>query len=595
MTHRRRYPRRFGPAATSAVLGIVDGLHDAGAALVRGGRILVAANEERFTRRKLQGGWPSRSIRAVLDATGRTAQDIVAVAIGGVATPTLPTRWVRPLQDLYARSLGICFDRPWHPVDRMGDLVRYRLGWTRHRATARPGRLLFQAIERRLSPALRGKPIAVFDHHHCHAATAAYTAGPGRWLVVTADAHGDGRCWTVHERTEDGTLVPHHELGVGASLGAFYSYVTATLGFRPGRHEGKVLGLAASGHADQVPRPFPFRWIGSRLVYEGRWGLRGMRDLRPLRELPRADVAAWVQQGTQSLVLEAITHWLEATGARSLALAGGVFANVAINGALARLPSVDALHVFPHMGDGGLGAGAALLHDRALAPPADRNRHELLSRSDLGTEIDAHSADLALRRAGLPRTRPRDPDAALVRELAAGRPVARVVGPMEFGPRALGQRSVLAPARTRAIVAPLNDALARDAFMPFAPLVSAEQATACFDGVASCAQALRFMTVALPAKPYFHAACPAAVHVDGTARPQVVVAEERPDLHRLLTQYREATGLPGLINTSFNRHEEPIVASAAHAVDAFLSSGLSAIRLGPYVVHHPAPRPWPAS
>lgn len=580
-----------------AVLGIVDGLHDAGAALVREGRILAAANEERFTRTKLQGGWPTQSIRAVLQHAGLGTDDVSAIAVAGFATPTLATRLVRPLQRLFVRSLGICFDRPWHPVDRIGDLVRYRLGLTRARAAAGPNRALWFALERSLPASLRSKRVAIFDHHHCHAATAAHTAGAGDWLVVTADAHGDGRCWTVHERAADGILVPRHELGVGSSLGAFYSYVTTTLRFRPGRHEGKILGLAAAGHAAAVARPFPFRWDGSTLQYEGRWGLRGMHDLRPLRTIGRAHVAAWLQEGTQRIVLEGVRHWLAETGQRNLALAGGLFANVSINGALAHLPEVDALHVFPHMGDGGLAAGAALLRDFAepRAAPPEALLETPLTTATLGPAIDERDARRALRCAGLPVVRPDDPDAVLVEALAAGGAVARVVGAMEFGPRALGHRSVMVPAHDARIVPALNAALDRDGFMPFAPIVTAEQATACFEGVSSCAQALRFMTVALPVKPYFGRACPAAVHADGTARPQVVVSSEQPQLHALLERYRLATGLPGLINTSFNRHEEPIVANAHEAVDAFLQTGLACMRLGPFVVHHPAPRAWSVS
>lgn len=585
---------RFFTPQAPAVLGIVDGLHDAGAALVRDGVILAAANEERFTRRKLQGGWPTQSIRAVLQHAGMTTRDVSAVSIAGFATPTVATRLVRPMQRLFARSLGICFDRPWHPVDRLGDLVRYRLGFTRARSAPGPNRALWIALERHLPASLRRKPIAIFDHHHSHAATAAHTAGAGAWLVVTADAHGDGRCWTVHERTEEGTLVPRHELGVESSLGAFYSYVTTTLGFRPGRHEGKILGLAARGDATRVQRPFPFQWDGLSLRYDGQWGLRGMRDLRPLRLLERADVAAWLQDGTQRIVLQGVRHWLAETGQRSVALAGGLFANVSINGALARLPEVDALHVFPHMGDGGLAVGAALLHDFALQDTATPETllEQPLTRATLGPRIDEAGARRVLRVAGLPIQRPADPDAVLVAALAQGRPVARVVGAMEFGPRALGQRSVLAPAHDPGMAAALNEALDRDGFMPFAPMVTAEQAATCFEGVAACAQALRFMTVALPAKSYFQRACPAAVHLDGTARPQVIVAAEQPQLHRLLEQYRAATGLPGLINTSFNRHEEPIVANAHEAVSAFLDARLSCLRLGPFVVHHPDPRPW---
>ncbi len=571
-------------AAPRIVLGIVDGLHDAGAAVVRDGALVAAANEERFTRVKLQGGWPARSIDAVLATAGVAPEAIEAVAVGGLATPTVATRLVRPLQSLYAPSLGICFDRPWHPVDRVGDLVRYRLPLTRARAAdveGRPaGRLAAWAVRRALPAALDHAPVHFVDHHLAHAESAWRTAGDGAWLVVTADAHGDGRSLTVHRAEPGRSLELLHEVGVKQSLGAFYSYVTKRLGFRPGRHEGKVLGLAAHGDAASVGLPFPFRLEGDALAYDGRWGLAGMQDLRALDGLPREDVAAWVQAGTAGILVPLVARWLERTGLRRLALAGGVFANVTINGALARLPGVEALHVFPHMGDGGLAAGAAL-HVADVAPQA-------LPSARLGPAADDASLASAIADLDLPVTRPDDPDRVLAEALAAGQPCVRYVGAMEFGPRALGQRSVLAPADDPFVPARLNEALQREDFMPFAPLVRAEDAPACFPDLAPALPAARFMTVALPASAAFAASCPGAVHVDGTARPQVVSADAEPDLHALLSAHAARTGVPAVINTSFNLHEEPIVATPEEALRAFRTSGLPWMRLGPFVVGHPS-------
>src|SRR5207244_2823284 len=194
-------PRRGSVARGDAggrrvVLGVVDGLHDAGAAVVADGVLVAAANEERFTRKKLQGGMPAHSIAAVLKVAGVSPADVDLVAVGGVATPTVATRAFRPAQAMFAPSLGICFDRPWHPVGRTGAVG------------------------------------------------------------------------------ESGRLAPLHSLGVRASVGAFYSLVTKRLGFVPGRDEGKVLGLAASGSAERVAAAFPFRWEGEDLRYDGQWGLR---------------------------------------------------------------------------------------------------------------------------------------------------------------------------------------------------------------------------------------------------------------------------------------------------------------------------------
>ena len=565
------------------VLGIVDGLHDAGAALVRDGRLVAAANEERFTRRKLQGGMPARSVAAVLEAAGATPGDVDVVAVGGVATPTVGTRLFRPAQAWFAPSLGICFDRPWHPVDRLGDLLRYRLRLSRARPQARAGRveaaLAPVAVRRGLPRGLRAVPVRFVDHHVAHAESAWRTAGPGRWLVVTCDAHGDGRSLTVSVG-EGGALVPVRDYGVDASLGAFYSLVTKRLGFVPGRDEGKVLGLAASGDPARVPVAFPFRWEGERLAYAGRWGLRARETLAALDGVAREDVAAWVQRGAESILLAGVARWLEETRCDRLALAGGVFANVLLNGRLGALPGVRAVHVFPHMGDGGLAAGAALHVAGAVPAP--------LAHAYLGPTLRPGDCEVAARGSGFDVTRPADPDAVLAERLVGGAPVVRCVGAMEFGPRALGHRSILAPADRPEASAALNAALRRDDFMPFAPILRAEEAEASFPGLAPLAASARFMTVALPATEAFRRACPAAVHVDGTARPQVVHAHEAPDLHGLLSAYHARTGRPALVNTSFNMHQEPIVASARDAVRSFRASGLPTMRLGPLVLERRA-------
>jgi carbamoyltransferase len=478
--------------------------------------------------------------------------------------------------------MGVCFDRPWHPVDRLGDLLRYRLGLSRATSEGAAGRaeaaLARPLLRRELPSRLRRAPIALVDHHLAHAESAWRTAGPGRWLVVTADAHGDGRSLTVSVG-EDGRLVPILSLGVQASLGAFYSVVTRRLGFQPGRDEGKVLGLAARGAADRVAATFPFRWEGDALRYDGRWGLRARETLADLGGASREDVAAWVQAGVERVLLGGLRRWLERTRAARLALAGGVFANVRVNALAADLPGVEAVHVFPHMGDGGLAAGAAL--SVADAPPAP------LPHAFLGPAPSEEDCARAARRSGCEVSRPPDPDAVLVEELVAGRPVARCVGAMEFGPRALGHRSILAPARDPASATRLNAALARDDFMPFAPVLRAEEAESAFPRLGACARAARFMTVAPRASDRFAREAPSAVHVDGTARPQVVHAAEDGELHALLSRYVERTGSPALVNTSFNRHEEPIVASPRDAVACFLAAGLPAMRLGPFVLRRP--------
>jgi carbamoyltransferase len=232
------------------------------------------------------------------------------------------------------------------------------------------------------------------------------------------------------------------------------------------------------------------------------------------------------------------------------------------------------------MGDGGLAVGAAL-HVQDHAPCA-------LGTALLGPCPTEAAMREAAEGSGLPFEASADPDAALVEAVGQGQPAVRYEGAMEFGPRALGHRTVLAPVDDPGITDPLNAALKREEFMPFAPLLRHEDGAASFEHYDVAQAATRYMTVALQATPWFAERCPAAVHVDGTARPQTVRADEDAALHDLVARIAERTGRPAVINTSFNLHEEPIVNTPAEAVRAFVQSGLPVMRLGPYVLRNPA-------
>ena len=254
----------------------------------------------------------------------------------------------------------------------------------------------------------------------------------------------------------------------------------------------------------------------------------------------------------------------------------------------AELPEVDSLWVMPHMGDGGLAAGAAL--GSAGATP------RRLAHACLGPTFGRRDCSKALERAQLPREEvasrqtldgvPGDVE-RVAAVIAGGGAVGRFHAAMEWGPRALGHRSVLAPATDPAVNEWLNERLSRSEFMPFAPVVRAEDAPGYFVGLDKADDAARFMTVCFDCTDTFKKLAPAAVHVDGTARPQVVSASSDPDLHALLTRVGELTGVPVLINTSFNLHEEPIVCTPDDGVRAFVQAKLDALWMAPYVVIRP--------
>jgi carbamoyltransferase len=275
-----------------------------------------------------------------------------------------------------------------------------------------------------------------------------------------------------------------------------------------------------------------------------------------------------------------IAAWMRRTRASHLVLSGGVFGNVRLNQHLAGLPGVASLYVFPHMGDGGLAAGAALLSWAARTPDA---RPCPLRDAFLGPSWSTDAIAGALGAAGYPATRVQDLEEQVAARLARGQIVARFDGPMEFGPRALGNRSILASATDRTMTDRLNVALSRSDFMPFAPVLLSEDAAEYTD-VSRVRPAAKFMTVTTQARPRLAEACPAAVHVDRSLRPQLADPETTPGLARTLTAYRRITGVPALINTSFNLHEEPIVRSPEEAVATFRRARIDALAIGPFLV-----------
>ncbi len=569
------------------ILGVFDGTHDAGAALVVDGRLAAACNEERFTRVKGQGGWPRASIAACLDAAGVDARDVGQVAVGGLVNPNPGLRMARRLQTRWRLDGDWFYRAEVSPAGRLSDWLQFDSAFPRLRSDAPLVRAwtppLTVALRRHLRSTLGGHalrvPLRFLDHHRCHAASAWWTNGADRGLVLVADGLGDGLATTVWQG-EGASLRRLAALPYPHSYGLLYATITGLLGFRPFRHEGKLTGLAARGDATAVPLPFPFEGPPD----DRRFTLQFGAPLRPwldqLRACRTKDICAWLQVHLEAELSGLLSTWLARTGLRTVALAGGVVANVRLNQALAALPDVDHLWVFPHMGDGGLAIGAALAAWADAWP--ERAAPQPLHHAFLGPSWSDRDLHTALQDGGLRVERPPDLAASLAEALADGKLVARFDGAMEVGPRALGHRSILAPT-DHASTQRLNQALGRSDFMPFAPLLSADGADDWVEGLAPVAASARFMTVAVNARHALAHHCPAAVHVDNSLRPQLVDHDAHPVLHAMLAHHQRRTGRPAVINTSFNLHEEPIVCSPADAVASFRRAGLDLLAMGPFL------------
>ncbi len=567
------------------VLGIADN-HDSGAAVVIDGALVSAVNQERIDRQKNSGAFPWAAIDAALAQAGVPERNVDRIVVG---TGFTPSTFLRAWPGVHQSAKGGGqFSALLHAyVVYQSALKATGLHTIEIDASQR-------LLEQRL---LEGRPfgrahVHLYDHHRAHAEGAYRTQGHDHCVVLTVDAMGDGTTATA-SLGRDGQLDRLYRQSGLATVNTFYSRVTELLGFTANRHEGKVTGLAA--YADPPPalvahmqRRLAFQAPGftrvSTRVVERRddafWGALGRWS--------REEIASAAQHVLEEAVVAYVRYWVRETGCRNVALAGGVFANVKLNQRIQETGEVDHLWVFPHMGDGGLAVGGALGSVGAAPRP--------LPHAYWGPEYGKRDLYKALKRGDLP-TDDRGAgggDITRVAEiLAGGGVVARFDGRMEWGPRALGNRSVLARPHDPAINDWLNEKLNRSEFMPFAPVVREEDAPRWFPRLGVAADAARFMTCCFDVTDEFQRLAPAAVHVDGTARPQVVTAAQNPSLHALLGQVGARTGAPVLINTSFNLHEEPIVCTPSDAVRAYTQARLDALWLGPFVAERAPGTRWP--
>jgi len=603
------------------VLGISPLDKDSTVSLVENGKVLFAAGEERFTRNKQQDGFPSAALQAGLDYTGVRLEDIDIV--------TYPFfDWQRETQ-LFTKNMQdekeFLEDAPFNGMKRQIELalakvpmrtqpipgltdpnekaekpllnrVFYRLmgvegalsrniakrnscAWSRDSTTYHIGwqeKLEENLIELRLMNKLKR-----YDHHLAHSANAYFASGFDRALIVTLDGYGSGLAGSVCIG-EGNRIRRIHNLKYPHSLGTFYESVTSALGLKPNRHEGKVVGLAAYGDPvillDLLLNRF-HQEAGNFSVLES----NNMYFSRHLSTMfPKIDIAAAYQRALEIVATNYIRHYVDQTRIDAVVLSGGVMANVKLNQRIFEIPGVSHIFIYPNMGDGGCGTGAAFLAGQEFM--RERQAYQSVY---FGPDYPDDVIASELRSAGLDFRHVTPIEPVIARLLHEGKVVARFNGRMEYGPRALGNRSILYRATEPDVNQWLNQQLGRTEFMPFAPVTLYEERHRCYQNIDGAELAAQFMTITFDCTDFMKGSCPSAVHVDGTARPQLIREVANPSFYHIVREYYQLSGIPSLVNTSFNMHEEPIVNSPKNAIQAFIDGNIDYLAISNFLVRYP--------
>ncbi len=564
-------------------LGLLN-FRDAGAALVRDGRIVAAAEEERFVRIKHVTALPLKAVRSCLEQAGATLADVETVAVpwkywqvGRRARLAVGAMLRSPtLFRVKSRRSAERLTQEWMEQIRLAPLLRETFGPC-------PARVQF------------------LDHHLCHAASAFFLSPFERAAVLIAD--GASESHTAMLALGEGTrLTPLARIPLPHSLGQFYAAMTAFLGFRPDQDEYIVMGLAAYGkpiYADTIRRHIlsptadgmfrlDTRVLDFHLARVGIFVPALTNLLGPNRQTDEPlterhqDIAASAQLVLEEILLGLARCLKRLTGESRLCLAGGVAFNCVANARIQREAGFQEVYVQPAAGDAGAALGAALwaeVRRRGVRP-------EPMPHVYWGPQYADRQISEALDSTGLKGESVDEPALCerVAQDLSEGKLVFWFQGRMEWGPRALGNRSLLADPRRANVRDLINDKVKlREPFRPFAPAVLEERASDYFDLPGPSP----YMLFTYPVRPSARETIPAVVHVDGTARVQTVDRTSNPRFRRLLETFGRLTGVPVLLNTSFNVNE-PIVCTPREAVHCFLRTQVDRLVIGNVLVKREA-------
>jgi carbamoyltransferase len=562
------------------ILGVHCG-HDSAAALVIDGQIVADAAEERFTRVKNDSSFPLNAIQFCLEYADIDPSDIDALAI--------PSIYMRD-------SIRTFFDIPEEvlPAERRPLKSRLKRGLLDLVPSLKSGTTTLPLYQKPI-PLSKRCQIFLIDHHKAHAASAYYTSGLNTelTLVVTMDGAGDTTSLCIW-KGEKNRLTPLEQWGPDASLGWFYSNCTEALDWRHGSDEWKVMGLAPYG----TPKPgalkgFHPEFKDGQLIIPHRYGKSGSwldhgayhfhfdeaRELRQIAErLGRDNFAAETQRVFEEQVDNIILPWLSRLNTRHFCGAGGSFLNVKANQKIWYSRKLDTHWVYPNPGDAGLAVGAALCAYYERYPEA---RHDYLQHVYFGPEYSNEYIQKLLDERGIEYEYAENPSVVAAKYLAANKIIGWFQGRMESGPRALGNRSILMSPLRAENKDIINACVKyRERFRPFCPSLLYEKSN---DYLVN-GRDERFMITSFDVVPEKREKIPAVVHVDKTARPQMVCREINSWYYDLIKAFGDMTGEYVILNTSFNIKGEPIVCHPREAIRCFYDTGLDVLIMGNCVI-----------
>jgi len=572
-----------------SILGIHFG-HDAGAAIIKDGRILADVSEERFNRVKHSADYPLKSIEYCLKIAGLAIEQVDEIAIAGLKQDD-------SFENVFGQKLASQFKQPDSGIiDRLATGFKKRL---RERFRQTDKNKFFPdhktpAYLRKFFLAKLPK-ITFVEHHLAHAATAYYTTGHDeRVLIATIDGIGD-KFSTCLWRGENGKITPLVKYGSEGSIGWFYSNVTEALGWWHGDGEGKTMGLAPYGDSKkcagkldgfypvfkagrlfspyEFPAIYPYKQAGTI-----QWHCADALKIEHLiNKYGRENIAAEAQRILEKQVMEFVLPWLETEKTDCLATSGGVFLNVKLNQRIWMSGKVK--HHFPYAnaGDSGLAIGAALY---AAASRRQLNK-PIPGHLYWGPEYMNEEIKKILDLRGIKYRYVTDIETETARLLADDKIVAWFQGRMEAGPRALGDRSILMSPKRAENKDIINARVKfREAFRPFCPSLIDEAK----ENYLVNARSEKYMITSFDCRPEKKAEIPAVVHVDGTLRPQTVTKDDNSRYHRLISEFGKLTGTPVLLNSSFNVRGEPIIRTPNEAIKCFFDTGIDVLVMNDFLV-----------